>query len=354
MKATLCIDEAVGEMRRALLDVAGRPFRLDIERWSERDKRAKLEEVWWGRVYARTPGGRGWFIELGLEALGIIEGSKAGVLVEGALVPVRVKSEAHGDKGPVLSLADMKADVTRPAKPSRHAEPPDDPFLRGVEIVATIRDHAARTKLDAAIEEGLSREVAIPHGGELTIERTAALTAIDVDAGKRTGPADPEEFMLQLNLAAAEVAARQVGLRGLGGVVAIDFVTMVEKKNRRHVVETFRGSLQQWLGRASEVADLSPFGICEAGIARRQRPLADALKCAPEEREGLDTIRLIESEGRANAGSKLKARVSADALKWLEADAVHWKAALAGRIGMRWTLEAVQRRPGPPEVWSET
>ena len=55
MKATLCIDDAVGEHRRTLLDSSGKPFRLEIERWSERGRRAKLDEVWWGRVKARMP-----------------------------------------------------------------------------------------------------------------------------------------------------------------------------------------------------------------------------------------------------------------------------------------------------------
>lgn len=353
MKATLCIDEAVGETRRVLLDAKGRPFRLDIERWSERGKRAKLDEIWWGRIYARMPGGRGWFVELGVEELGVIEGSAAAAITEGALLPVRVKGEAWAEKGPLLSLADMKADVERPAKPARHAEARDDAFLRGVEIIATQTELAARSRADAAIEEALAVEHTLANGGELAIERTRALTAIDVDAARRTGPADPEAFALELNLAAAEAAARQVALRGIGGVVMVDFVSMADKKNRRHVVEQFRGQLQHWLGRASDVLDLSAHGVCEAAVARRARPLVEALRCPPEEREALDAIRMLESEGRAAAGAKLRARVSSNALKWLEADAIKWKAALADRIGMRWTLEGVQRRPGPPEVWSE-
>lgn len=354
MKATLCIDAAVGETRRVLLDAKGRPFRLEIERWSEQAKRAKLDEVWWGRVYAPMPGGRGWFVELGLEELAVIEGSTAGALVEGALLPFRVKAEAWAEKGPLLSLADMKADVARPPKPARHAAAPDDVFLRGVEIVAQETDIVARSRVDAAIEEGLAIETPLPGGGDLAIERTRALTAIDVDAGKRTGSSDPEMFALDLNLAAAETAAREIALRGIGGVVMVDFVSMTEKKHRRHVVEQFRGQLQHWLGRASDVLDLSPHGVCEAAIARRVRPLVEALRCKPEEREALDAIRGLESEGRARPAAKLRGRVSSDALKWLEADTIKWKAALADRIGMRWTLEAVQRRPGPPEVWSET
>jgi hypothetical protein len=48
------------------------------------------------------------------------------------------------------------------------------------------------------------------------------------------------------------------------------------------------------------------------------------------------------------------ARVSAAAAKWLATDEIGWQAALAGRIGQRWTLEAADRAPGRPEVWSAT
>ena len=59
MRARLCIDDAVGETRRALLDADGHPFRFEIERWSEKGKRARLDDVFWGRVKARMPGNRG-------------------------------------------------------------------------------------------------------------------------------------------------------------------------------------------------------------------------------------------------------------------------------------------------------
>jgi predicted amidohydrolase YtcJ len=72
MKATLCIDDAVGEFRRALLDEEQRPFRLEIERWSERGARAKLDEIRWGRARTRM-GSRGWFVDLGLGADGVLK-----------------------------------------------------------------------------------------------------------------------------------------------------------------------------------------------------------------------------------------------------------------------------------------
>ena len=157
-RATLCIDDAVGEHRRALLDPFGKPFRLEIERWSERGRRAKLDEIRWGRVKARMPGNRGWFVDLGLDRDGIIDHSKAQAIVEGAMLAVRVKSEAWADKGPVLSLADMSPGAPRPETPRLHQAPADDPFLRGVEVVDTLTDQAARSQVEAAIAEACQHD----------------------------------------------------------------------------------------------------------------------------------------------------------------------------------------------------
>ena len=187
-------------------------------------------------------------------------------------------------------------------------------------------------------------------GGDIAIEATRGLTAIDVDSGGRAGSGDAEAFALDLNLAAADEAARQVALRGLGGLVAIDFVGMLAAKNRRDVAEAFRKSLAARLGRASEVLELSQLGVCEAAIARRIRPVRDALAAPAAEREALDVLRAIESAGWAARGARLHARVSQQAAEWLEVDPVGWKDQLAGRIGARWTIEG--GAPGKAEVWS--
>ena len=350
MKATLCIDDAVGEHRRALLDPFGKPFRLEVERWSERSARARLDEVWWGRVTARMPGG-GWFVDLGLERHGIVEPSKAQAIAEGGLLPLRVKSEAWGSKGPVLSLADMPPSVPRPDGPGHHAPPADDPFLRGVEVIATLKEQPARSQVEAAIEEATQRVVRIDGGGDLAIDTARALTAIDVDAGERTGAADVDVFRRDLNLAAAEEAARQIGLRGIGGLVAIDFVGMQQRRHQKDVVAAFRSALARWLGRSSQVLEMSELGVCEAAIARRARPARDALRASPEEREALDSLREIESAGWIARGSRIRALMSMDAKSWLEKQ-TGLTTSLNDRIGARWTVEAEDRPPGKPKVWS--
>ncbi|HEX5008061.1 MAG TPA: ribonuclease E/G [Hyphomonadaceae bacterium] len=348
MKATLCIDDAVGEHRRALLDPFGKPFRLEIERWAERGARTKLDETWWGRITARMPGG-GWFVDLGLSSAGVVEPSKAQAIVEGAMLPLRVKSEAWGDKGPVLSLADMSPSASRPDRPARHAPPTDDPFLRGVEVIATLMEKPARAPIDAAIEETGQRVVSIDGGGDLAIDTARALTAIDVDAGDRNGAADIDTFRIELNLAAAEEAARQISLRNIGGLVAIDFVGMQQRRHQKEVVAAYRNALAGWLGRSSQVLEMSELGVCEAAIARRARPVADT--ASPEEREALDALRNVESAGWSARGSRIHALLSRAAKGWLEARP-DLATSLNDRIGARWTVEAEDRAPGRAKVWS--
>ncbi|MBK8841286.1 MAG: ribonuclease E/G [Hyphomonadaceae bacterium] len=352
MKATLCIDDAVGEYRRALLDVTGRPFRLEIERWSERGRRAKLDEIWWGRVKARMPGNRGWFVDLGLDISGVIEPTRAAAVTEGALLPVRVKAEAWADKGPLLSLADMSPTAPRPDKPARHAAGKRDPFLHGVDVETTVTDAHARRHLDAAVEEAGQRIHELQGGGDIAIDATRALTVIDVDSGNRVSGADGEAFALGLNLAAAEEAARQIALRGTGGLIAVDFVGMQAAKSQRKLAEAFRQALTGRLGRVSDVLELSSLGVCEAAIARRIRPVRDALAAPAAEREALDALREMETAGWAARAARIQARVSTAAAQWLELDPIGWKNQLADRIGARWAIEPEERAPGKPQVWS--
>jgi hypothetical protein len=344
MKAALCIDDAVGESRRALLDEEGRPFRLEIERWSERGARARLDEIRWGRARARL-GARGWFVDLGLDADGLLE-TKA-TITEGAMIPLRVKSESWADKGPVLSLADMAPSVARPEKPALHEAPKDDPFLTGVSVGATITGLEARRAIDFAVEEATSPSVEMPGGGRISLSATRALSAIDVDSAGRVARDGTD---LDLNLAAADECARQLSLRSAGGLVVVDFVSMDRREDQAAVVERFRQALADRLGRASKVLQMSALGLCEAAIARRRRPVADALACPQEEREALDALRLIETEGR-NGPERIEAVLSQDAAAWLERDAIGWQNALADRIGARWTIRAGDRRPGQPKVW---
>src|SRR5213075_262795 len=91
--------------------------------------------------------------------------------------------------------------------------------------------------------KALDRKVWLPSGGSLIIERTEALTVIDVNTGKNVGRSNLEETVFQNNLEAAEEVARQLRLRDVGGIIVIDFIDMEIKKNRDEVIRTFREAL---------------------------------------------------------------------------------------------------------------
>ena len=81
----------------------------------------------------------------------------------------------------------------------------------------------------------------LPSGGSLIIERTEALTVIDVNTGKNVGSSNLEETVYRNNLEAAEEIARQLRLRDIGGIIVIDFIDMEIRKNRDEVLALLQG-----------------------------------------------------------------------------------------------------------------
>ncbi len=352
MNVRLVIDEAVGETRRLLLDDQERPFRLHIERWSERGVRALLGEVRWGRVRARLPGGRGWFVDLGHAPDGVIEPTPGQRVIEGAMIAFRIKAEAWAGKGPLLALADISPKIAAPDRPSLHAPPQTDCFLEGVSIDVEITGAQARALVDAAIDEATHGVVQLPGGGDIAIDPTRGAVLIDVDGGARRGAGDPERFAQEVNLAAVEAAARQISLRSLGGLVMIDCVGMKQAEGRRAVVARYREILAGYLARSSDILEMSRLGVVEAAIARRGRPLVDALATGTVERAALETLRAIETAGWQDRGARLEARVSPEVEAWLDHDHIGWRQALGDRIGQRWTVVAAPGHGAWPDVRS--
>ena len=83
------------------------------------------------------------------------------------------------------------------------------------------------------LHKALDRKVWLPSGGSLIIERTEALTVIDVNTGKNVGTSSLEETVFRNNLEAAEEIARQLRLRDIGGIIVIDFIDMEIRREPR-------------------------------------------------------------------------------------------------------------------------
>ncbi len=112
------------------------------------------------------------------------------------------------------------------------------------------------------LHKALDRKVWLASGGSLIIERTEALTVIDVNTGKNVGKSNLEETVFRNNLEAAEEVARQLRLRDIGGIIVIDFIDMEISRNRDEVIRTFRDALARDKTR-TQVFDISELGLVE-------------------------------------------------------------------------------------------
>ena len=126
------------------------------------------------------------------------------------------------------------------------------------------------------LHKALDRKVWLPSGGSLIIERTEALTVIDVNTGKNVGKSSLEETVFKNNLEAAEEVARQLRLRDIGGIIVIDFIDMEVKANREAVTTTFRKALARDKTR-TQVFDISELGLVEMTRKRIGEGLLESL-----------------------------------------------------------------------------
>ena len=95
------------------------------------------------------------------------------------------------------------------------------------------KDVFDKWQIDSQLRKGMERQVYLPSGGSIVIDRTEAMTTIDVNTGRFIGRGKSlEETVTRCNLEASEEIARQLRLRDIGGMVMIDFVDMVMPANR--------------------------------------------------------------------------------------------------------------------------
>jgi ribonuclease E len=126
------------------------------------------------------------------------------------------------------------------------------------------------------LHKAIDRKVWLPSGGSIIIERTEALTVIDVNTGKNVGSTSLEETVYKNNLEAATEIARQLRLRDIGGIIVIDFIDMEIKPNRGAVVAHFREELSKDKTR-TQVFEISELGLVEMTRKRISEGLIEAL-----------------------------------------------------------------------------
>ena len=145
-------------------------------------------------------------------------------------------------------------------------------YDRGTEELPLFERYFVHEQLHRALD----RKVFLPSGGSLIIERTEALTVVDVNTGKNVGTTNLEETVFRNNLEAAEEVARQLRLRDIGGIIVIDFIDMEAKANREAVASALRQALSRDKTR-TQVFDISDLGLVEMTRKRVNEGLLESV-----------------------------------------------------------------------------
>ena len=99
--------------------------------------------------------------------------------------------------------------------------------------------------MDKQLEKAQNRKIWLKCGGFITIDKTEALTAIDVNSGKFTGKENMEKTILKVNKEASEEIAKQIRLRDIGGIIIIDYIDMEEEKTKEEVLKVLKEKLKE-------------------------------------------------------------------------------------------------------------
>ncbi len=151
--------------------------------------------------------------------------------------------------------------------------------------------------------------VKMKSGAYLVINPTEAMISIDVNSGRATGERNIEETALKTNLEAAAEVARQLRLRDLAGLVVIDFIDMLESRNRRAVEKTLKDSMKTDRAKI-QLGRISPFGLLEMSRQRLRSSISETnmVQCPhcigrgvirSNESMSIQVIRAIEKDASA-------------------------------------------------------
>ena len=168
-------------------------------------------------------------------------------------------------------------------------------------------DVFAAYRIDEQLMKALERKVWLPSGGSLVIDRTEAMTVIDVNTGKFTGQGgNLEETVTRNNLEAAEEIVRQLRLRDVGGIVVIDFIDMVLESNRDLVLRRLTECLARDRTK-HQVAEVTSLGLVQMTRKRVGAGLLEAFSTQCECCSGRGVILTLEAPAetahRSSAGA---------------------------------------------------
>lgn len=176
-----------------------------------------------------------------------------------------------------------------------------------------------RYNLEEQIREIYQARVELKSGGSIVISPTEAMITIDVNSGRGSNKKNVEDTAFKTNLEAAEEIGRQLRLRDLGGLIAIDFIDMTDRKHEAEVEKTFKKALALDRSRI-QMSRISKFGILELSRQKKHStiqeisyttcPFCSGSGARPSlEYTALSAFRKIETEAAREKFSALKVTV---------------------------------------------
>ena len=328
MKRRCVIENAIGETRAAVYE--GRKLvELYVRRESDANK-PRQGDVFTGRVAKIDQSMGGAFIDISTKYDGLFKftnSPNAPRFTEGQMAEFEVSKATEVGKGPVLKFKQLtKAETVGK--------------LSGDDLKTTIANRFNGIKFAEAavsvIDDATETELAIKGGGTISIERTRALVAIDVDKGTAVSSFD-------VCMAALPMIAHELRLRGLGGLVVIDLPNLRQPRQRNTVFKAAERAFKDDPNNV-KLAPLSRFGVLELTRFKPELSLDEVLNnrigSATTETIALRALRQLEREGRANPGAKLTMTVRHHILNWLEESGLDWRLRLSRRIGARFEVIA--------------
>lgn len=151
-------------------------------------------------------------------------------------------------------------------------------------------------EVEDQLQQLFSRKVELESGGTIVVERTEALTAVDVNSGKLVRMDSPEKMAVQTNLEAAREVARQLRLRDIGGVIVIDFIDMKDSENRRKVERSLRREVDRDRAQTS-ILNMSQFCLVELAREKIREGVRQISHDTCDQCGGSGYIKNVESMG---------------------------------------------------------
>ena len=165
-------------------------------------------------------------------------------------------------------------------------------------------DVFTKYRIDEQISKALDRKVFLPSGGSLVIDRTEAMTVVDVNTGRFIGQGgNLEETVTQNNLEAAEEIVRQLRLRDIGGIIVIDFIDMVLEANRDKVIRRLIECLSRDRTK-HQVAEVTSLGLVQMTRKRIGAGLLEVFSSACDHCNGRGVV--ISTDGKHEHKSEQK------------------------------------------------